>query len=58
MQLTNKEKQTMAELMNFIHPDNLTTELAVIDNIAHELNALNETMKNICEALQLIAIKK
>jgi hypothetical protein len=40
-----------------IHGDNLTTELAVIDNIARELLELNINMAQLLETLQLIAIK-
>ena len=47
----------MSDLMNFIHPENMTSEMAVVDNIAHELDRLNNTMVNILMALELISQK-
>lgn len=46
------------DLYNFIHGDSMTSEMAVIDNIARELQELNITMKEILQAIQLIAIKE
>lgn len=45
------------DLYNMIHGDSLTTELAVIDNIARELQTLNITMSKMLEAIQLIALR-
>lgn len=44
-------------LYNHIHEDSMTSEMAVIDNIARELQSLNNTMKEVRQALQLIALK-
>lgn len=50
----------MSNLQNFVHPkliDEASLEITMLDNIAHELLKLNETMFDIKEALQLLAIK-
>lgn len=47
----------MKDLYNMVHGDSMTTELAVIDNIARELQQLNITMEKILTAIQLIALK-
>jgi hypothetical protein len=44
-------------LYNQTHGGSMTSEMAIIDNIARELEELNETMKKMLEAIQLIAIK-
>lgn len=45
------------ELKLHIHGDSITSEVAAILNIAYEIQELNSTMKKVCEAVQLIAIK-
>lgn len=47
-------------LENFVHPkviDEGSLEVTMLDNIAHELLKLNDTMSKICEALQAIALQ-
>ena len=46
-----------SNLYHMIHGDLMTTELAVIDNIARELQQLNHNMELLLEAIQLISIK-
>ena len=45
------------DLYNFIRGDFMTSEIAVIDNIARELQDLNRTMENILTVLQAIFMK-
>lgn len=49
----------MSSLQNFVHHkviDEGSLEVTMLDNIAHELLKLNDTMAHIKEALQLIAL--
>lgn len=36
---------------NFVHPNNMNIQGAILDNIAHQIKDLNNTMKSIVELL-------
>lgn len=42
---------------HFIHPNSMTSEMAVIENIAHEVKALNESIKELIDVIRQIQNK-